>query len=376
MQFSLQAMGIGPGDRVLTPSITWASTIKEIQSLGAIPVFCDVDRDTLMITADSIQSSPLSNRARLIIPTHFAGAAAEIDQINELARERNMRVIEDAAHALGTDYHARPIGSAGTVIISFHPIRDITKGGGGVICTDDENLADRIRRLQFRHQGTEINYHHLQGIVHRADSPEPYSSYNLADKYAAVGISQLRRLEQLKRQRKILAKLYLQKLDLIDEIRPLRQPPTTSSHSWHLCAMRLDIDKAGFSRDKFVADLDQAGISANPHFSPLHLRNPEQKKSMIAGYLPNTEWNAKRMFCLPLNAKMQYEDVIRVVESIKSVLHNNGCKINIPFEHARANHQQQQKSMIAQDRCSAFSKMSGYLNRLWNDTVKRVDSDE
>ena len=148
MHCILQALGIGPGDEIITPSMTWVSTVNLICLQGATPVFADVERDTLMVSRKTIEPL-ITEKTRMIIPVHFAGAPVNLDSIRELANERGIALIEDAAHAAGTRYKGDLIGKQGTAVFSFHPIKNMTTGEGGMVCSDDKNLLTKIKSLKF-----------------------------------------------------------------------------------------------------------------------------------------------------------------------------------------------------------------------------------
>ena len=172
MHLLLHTLGIGPGDEVITPSMTWVSTVNLITLSGAKPVFVDVDRDTLMVTAESVGSA-LTSRTKLIIPVHYAGAPLDLDPLRALAAERGIALIEDAAHVGRRRLHGRPVGAGGTAIFSFHPIKNLTSGEGGMVATDDAELAARMRRLRFHGLGADAYQRESQGRapqaqVHRA----------------------------------------------------------------------------------------------------------------------------------------------------------------------------------------------------------------
>ena len=251
MHLILEALDIGPGDEVITSSMTWVSTVNLIVLSGATPVFVDIDRDTLMVLPDSMERA-LSDRTRLIVPVHFAGAAADLDVIGEIANTRGIPVVEDAAHALGTFYKGRHVGSRGTAIFSFHPIKNITTGEGGMFCSDDKELADRIRRLKFHGLGVDAYDRHTQGRSPQAQVMEPGYKYNMPDMCAVLGTGQLERIQQLNKKRAQLASRYLQLLSEMDEILPLSVPENTTGHAWHLFIIRLHTDKAKISRDVFM----------------------------------------------------------------------------------------------------------------------------
>jgi UDP-4-amino-4-deoxy-L-arabinose-oxoglutarate aminotransferase len=159
LHVALKALDLGPGDEVITPSMTWVSTANLVVLAGAKPVFVDIDRETLLVQAEAVAAA-ITERTRLIIPVHFAGAPADLDPLRRLAAERGIPLIEDAAHAAGTVYRDEPIGRRGTAIFSFHPIKNLTTGEGGMVCSDDERLSARIRRLKFHGLG-EIGRAHV-----------------------------------------------------------------------------------------------------------------------------------------------------------------------------------------------------------------------
>jgi len=319
MQLALHALGIGPGDEVITPSLTWVSTVNLITLCGATPVFADVDRDSLMITAESV--APLINeRTRLIVPVHYAGAAAELDPLRTLASQHSIPLIEDAAHAIGTRYQGRNIGADGTAIFSFHPIKNITTGEGGMFCTDDPALAERIRRLKFHGLGADAFDRQSQGRTPQAEVQEPGYKFNLPDMNAVLGIGQLARLDQLNARREQLAQQYLSQLHGVEGILPLRTSPTTTRHAWHLFIVRVDSDTSGIDRDRFMAELKARGIGSGLHFKAAHLQKYYREQYHHPYSLPNTEWNSQRICSLPLFPDMRDEDVTRVVDATKEIL--------------------------------------------------------
>lgn len=326
MHLALKALAVEPGDEVITPSMTWVSTVNLTVLAGATPVFVDVDRDTLMVSADSIEPC-LTDRTRVIVPVHFAGASVDMEPIRRLAAARRIAVVEDAAHALGTEYRKQRIGSRGTSIFSFHPIKNMTTGEGGMLCSDDPELLERIGRLKFHGLGVDAYDRHQQGRSPQAEVLEPGYKYNMTDITAALGLSQLARIETLNARRTELALRYREQLKEIEEILPLSEPPHAMKHAWHLFIVRLDIDKAGISRDDFMARLKQNNIGTGLHFRAVHLqRFYRECMGMRRGMLPNTEWNSDRICSLPLFPDMTEEDVDDVVGAIKDVLsHRPSC---------------------------------------------------
>ena len=230
MHLVLKAFDIGPGDEVITPSMTWISTVNLIVLSGAKPVFTDVDRDTLMITPESIESC-ITESTKLIVPVHFAGAAVDMEPIRDIAAKRNIYIIEDAAHALGTEYKDERIGRIGNSIFSFHPIKNITTGEGGMFCSDDTELLDCIRRLKFHGLGVDAYDRQTQGRSPQAEVLEPGFKYNLTDIASVLGTSQLARVDEFNKRRTELAMKYHEVLAEIDEILPLGYPAYPIKHS-------------------------------------------------------------------------------------------------------------------------------------------------
>lgn len=323
MHLALHALGIGPGDEVVTPSMTWVSTVNLIALSGATPVFVDVDRDTLMTTAERVEAA-LTPRTKLIVPVHFAGAALDLAPLRALAAAHGIALVEDAAHSAGTEYAGRPIGAEGTAIFSFHPIKNLTTGEGGLVCTDSDALAARIRRLRFHGLGADAFERESQGRAPQAEVQEPGYKYNLPDMNAALGLSQLDRLEEMNAKRTALAERYRSLLAGVEGILPLALPAYAMRHAWHLFVVRVDPERAGVTRDDLMARLKARGIGTGLHFKAVHLHAYYRKHHPAARPLPNTEWNSARICSLPLFPDMALADVDRVVDAIRGVLAEAG----------------------------------------------------
>jgi UDP-4-amino-4-deoxy-L-arabinose-oxoglutarate aminotransferase len=321
MHCVLQTLEIGPGDEVITPSMTWVSTANLICLQGATPVFADVDRNTLMVTRETIEPL-ITEKTKAIIPVHYAGAAADMDPIRALATERNIAIIEDAAHAAGTEYKGERIGKNGTCIFSFHPIKNMTTGEGGMVCSDDPELLARVKSFKFHGLGVDAFDRRTQGRTPQAQVIQPGYKYNMTDISAVLGLGQLARLNGFNAVRKELAEYYLQHLSDIPEIIPLQLPEDYASHhAWHLFIVRLDIYKAGMERDAFMAALKELNIGTGLHFRAIHLQKYYAETfGHQPGSLPNTEWNSDRILSLPLCPSMTKDDVLDVIAAIKTVL--------------------------------------------------------
>jgi len=320
MHLVLKAMGIGPGDEVITPAMTWVSTVNLIVLAGATPVFVDIDRDTLMVLPDAVEKA-LTPRTRLIVPVHFAGAAAPMAELKQISAKSGVPMVEDAAHALGTHYKGRQVGAEGTGIFSFHPIKNITTAEGGMFCTHDPDLAERVNRLKFHGLGVDAYDRETQGRAPQAEVWEPGYKYNMTDISAVLGLGQLARVDDFNRKREALAMRYRERFSGVDEILPLATPSDTTHHAWHLFVMRLDTDQAGLGRDDFMARLKERNIGTGLHFRAVHLQKYyRETMGMKPGMLPNTEWNSDRICSLPLFPDMTFADVDDVVKAVKNIL--------------------------------------------------------
>jgi len=320
MHLLLVAMGIGHGDEVITPSMTWVSTVNLIVLAGATPVFADIDRDTLMVSAETVESL-ITDRTRLIVPVHFAGASVDMEPLRRLASAKNIHLVEDAAHAAGTEYRGEKIGRRGTAIFSFHPIKNITCGEGGMFCSDDPTLIERIRRLKFHGLGADAYDRNMQGRSPQAEVLEPGFKYNLTDMASVLGLGQLRRLNNFIEKRSLLANRYQELLADVDEILPLAVPSYPMRHAWHLFVVRLDTKRAGMDRETFMAELKKRNIGTGIHFKAAHTQKYyHETLHLHEGAILNTEWNSDRICSLPLFPDMKIEDVNDVVDAIKEVL--------------------------------------------------------
>ena len=315
MHLLLMTMKLQPGDEVVTPSMTWVSMVNMIVLAGAKPVFCEIDRETMLATPESI-AAVITPRTRLIVPVHFAGAPVDIDGIRKVAGD--IPVVEDAAHALGTYYKGRHVG-AGTAIYSFHAIKNITTGEGGMLVTDKPELEAAIRRWKFHGIQVDAFDRENRGRAPQAEVFEPGYKYNLTDMQAALGLSQLDRLAAINARRRELAEHYRKRFAEIPEIRPLADPAGYDfTPAWHLFVVRVD---APLGRDAFMAELKKRNIGTGLHFRCAHLqRYYREVTGFRAGMLPATEYNSDHICSLPLFPDMTIADADDVIEAIKDVL--------------------------------------------------------
>ena len=207
MQALFRAIGLKPGDEVITPSMTWVSLPNIVSLYGAKPVFVDCDRDTLMVTPEAVEAAITPN-TKAIVPVHFAGGVLELDKLRAIADKHGVMLIEDAAHALGAEFKGERIGKHGTAMFSFHPIKNITTGEGGMFATDDAALADRVRSLKFHGLGVDAYDRQTMGRAPQAQVVEPGFKFNMPDMQAVLGVTQLTRVDRMNAERGRLAALY------------------------------------------------------------------------------------------------------------------------------------------------------------------------
>jgi len=319
MHLLLHALDVGPGDEVITPSMTWVSTVNLITLRGATPVFVDVDQDTLMTTADRIEAA-ITERTKAIIPVHFAGATLDLDSLRDVGVRHGLPLIEDAAHAAGAAYEGEVVGGKGTAIFSLHPIKNLTTGEGGVVCTDSNELGARLRTLRFHGLGSDTYDRETQGRAPQAEVIEPGFKYNLPDMNAALGVSQMGRLAEMNRKRMSLALRYRELLASVRGVLPLSLPDYEMLHAWHLFVVRIEPEEAGLNRDDFMRQMKERSIGTGLHFRAAHTHRYYRTHIQPRHSLANTEWNSSRICSLPLFPDMDLADVDRVVDAIRALL--------------------------------------------------------
>jgi perosamine synthetase len=323
LHLAINALGIGPGDEVLVPTLTFASTAATVLHAGARPRLVDCEPDTLNIdVADAArQCGP---RTKAIIPVHFAGHPCDMDEIQELARERGLSVVEDAAHALPASYRGRTIGTSSTAtVFSFYATKNLTTGEGGMITTSDPALADRIRSRRLHGMTRDAWKRYTAEGTWRYDVAYPGFKYNMTDMNAALGLVQLERLASFQERRRAVVDRYRTALADIEEIElPVCRPYV--EHAWHLFVVRVHHDRTRIHRDQVIAQLTEAGIGTSVHFIPLHVHSYYQETFRYKlSDLPNASKQWERIISLPLFPDMQDSDVDRVADALRTIFKEN-----------------------------------------------------
>ena len=318
------ALKIGAGDEVITTPMTFASTVSTIVLAGATPVLVDIEPGTLNINVAKIREK-ITHLTRAIVPVHFAGQSCDMDQIVALAREFNLIVIEDAAHAAGTEYKGYKIGSFDTTsIFSFHPNKNMTTGEGGMLCTPDEDLAEQISLLKFHGMNREAWKRFSSSGTPGYDIMLPGFKYNMMDIQAAIGIHQLPRLDGFIRRRTEIAEFYNREFADVAELALPTLAPYDQRHAWHLYTPLVRIEKLAIDRDQFMAGLKEQNIGSGLHYKAIHHHSWYREHLPVPpGTLSHADYASDRILSLPLFPKMTDEDAADVVEAVKNVIAGN-----------------------------------------------------
>ena len=320
MHLTLLAMGVGAGDEVVGPSMTWVSTPNVVELLGARNVFVDVDRETLLVSAAAIDAA-ITPRTKVVIPVHYAGAPVDLDAIRAVCRARGVALLEDAAHAIGTKYKGCEVGGDDPAIFSLHPIKNITSGEGGVLTTNDSDLANRVRRLRFHGLAVDAHDRTQQGRSPQAQVQEPGFKQNMPDMNAVLAVRQLPRLDAFIARRDALAQYYKAELASIDGIVPLADPQWSHRHARHLFVVRVDERVCGLDRATFMDGLKKRNVGTGIHFLAAHTQRwYRENRGESIGQLPNTEWNSARICTIPCFPDMSDADASSVIDAIKETL--------------------------------------------------------
>lgn len=314
------AADIKVGDEVITTPITFAASANCVLYQGAKPVFADIDPKTYNIDVEEIERK-ITNKTKAIIPVDYTGQAVDLDQIMALADKYNLIVIEDAAHAIGTEYKGKKIGSmAHMTEFSFHPVKHITTGEGGVITTDDEELYRKLSL--FRTHGItrdeELLVNKKEGSWYYEQLELGYN-YRITDIQCALGISQLEKLDEFIQRRRELVKQYNKRLSTIDGVITPYESGYSNS-SWHLYVIQLEIEKFKVGRKEIFEALKAENIGVNVHYVPVYYHPYYKRLGYRKGLCPNAENLYDRIITLPLFPKMTENDLDDVIEAVEKVL--------------------------------------------------------
>ncbi|MDZ8184579.1 MAG: DegT/DnrJ/EryC1/StrS family aminotransferase [Nostoc sp. ChiSLP02] len=321
LHLALEALGIGPGDEVITTVHTFTATAEVIRYLGANPVFVDIDLATLNIDASKIEAA-ITPRTKAIMPVHFGGLACDMKSILTIAQKYQLKVVEDAAHAIPTTYHGKLIGSldSDVTVYSFYATKTIATGEGGMLVTRNPQIAQRCRTMRLhginrdafdRYTSTKPSWYY--------EVVAPGFKYNMTDVAASLGIHQLKKAWKLQQQRAAIANRYHIELANL----PLHLPASPADgdiHSWHLYVIRL-ADSVQVSRNNFIEQMAAKGIGCSVHYIPLHLQPYwRDTYNLRSEDFPQASYAFERIVSLPIYTKMTPADRTRVIEIVKKTL--------------------------------------------------------
>ena len=324
LHLALEAVGVGPGDEVITTPMTFTATAAVIEHLGARPVFADVTAQTLNIDPEQIRRR-LSPRTKAILPVHFAGQACDMDAIVDIARGAGVPVIEDAAHAIPTRYHGRMVGTLSDITcFSFYATKNVTTGEGGMVVTDRDDIMERMRLMHLHGMSKDAWKRYTQNGSWSYEILAPGFKYNLTDIAAAIGIHQLRKCQAFHRRRLTIADQYDAAFADLPGI-SIPRVEDRESHGWHLYVIQVDPERLTIGRDAFIDQLIARNIGVSVHFIPLHVHPYYRERYALRPQdFPNA-WGAyERIVSLPIYAKMSDDDVRHVVDAVRGIAQGAG----------------------------------------------------
>jgi len=339
LHLALAALGLGPGDEVITTPMTFCATVNTILHVGATPVLADVGADG-NIDPVSIERR-ITSRTKAILPVHLAGLSCNMDAIWSLARRHGLKVVEDAAHAIGTHWKGVPIGApqaagaSDVVAFSFYATKNLTTGEGGMVTTQDQNLADRMRTLCLHGISRDAWNRYSEGGNWFYQVVDYGFKYNLTDIQSAIGIHQLRKQEEFVAKRAAWARIYN---EMFQDVEGIEIPPDSpdSRHCWHLYAVRLNLDRLTIDRAAFIKEMEAAGVGTSVHFIPIPLHpayselaaRPENQCPAALNLYP-------RLVSLPLCPEMTEEDVRYVAATARDIAVRAKKNVMEPVHSAR-----------------------------------------
>lgn len=324
LHLALEAIGIQAGDEVLLPTTTFTATAEVVCYLGAKPVLVDVEPRTMnMDPADLARR--ITARTKAIIPVHLAGVPCEMEEIQRLATQHGLRIVEDAAHSLPASYHGTPIGALSEITaFSFYATKTLTTGEGGMLTTSNDKVAERARIMRLhgiereawkRYSGDGSWFYHVLEAGYK---------YNMTDIAAAMGLVQLGKCDDLTTARQAIAERYTAAFSGVSSLQ-VPESHTDRKTSWHLYILRIHPEKLSIDRDRFISELKQCGIGTSVHFIPLHLHPFYQKRfGYKAGDFPQAEAEYCRALSLPIFPTMSDAEINSVIHVVAEVAEKFG----------------------------------------------------
>lgn len=313
------AAGLAKGDEAITTPLTFCATANCVLYQGATPVFADVRPDTLLLDPERVLVS-ITPRTKALLPVDYAGHPADLDALLDLAEKHGLLVIEDAAHALGAMYRGRRVGSiAHMTVFSFHPVKHLTTGEGGMVTTNDARLAKQLRTFRNHGIDSDARARQANGQWYYEMTALGYN-YRLTDIASALGLSQLPRLAENVSRRQAIARRYSEAFADIDGVGIPRVDPHVD-HAWHLYPIRITAGSHGSERERVFRALRAEGVGVNVHYIPVHLHPYYRKRfGYKAGAYPNAESASVELISVPMFHGLSDSDVDRVIAAVRTVM--------------------------------------------------------
>jgi dTDP-4-amino-4,6-dideoxygalactose transaminase len=319
---SLLASGISKGDEVITTILTFAATANPIVQLGGVPIFVDVMEDSLNIDVSKIEEK-ITKKTKALMIMHYGGQAVDMAKVKSLAKKYKLLIIEDAATAVGTEYKGTRIGNIGdATVFSFHAIKNMSTGDGGMVTTNNKNLYDKLCLLRLHGMSKDAWKRHSAVGSWRYDVSLPGYKFNMTDIQAALGIQQLKKLDKFIAVRQKYASIYDEKFSKIAEIR-IPHNDTSNRHARNLYTVQIDISKLTITRDQIVEEMKKRNIGANVYYMPLYELSFYKKDLKVKpSDFPVAQKVFKKMLTLPLYPKMTIEEVNYVADTLIEIVTN------------------------------------------------------
>ncbi len=319
LHLCLSACGVGPGDEVITTPMTFAATANVIVHQGARPVFADIEKEGFLIDPDQIEKK-IGEKTKAIIPVHYAGMACNMDRIAAIAKARKVKLIEDAAHAAGTQYKGKKIGSIGDfTCFSFYVTKNLSTAEGGMVTTADAEAAKTIEKLSLHGLDLDAWQRYSKKGFKHYEIVYPGYKYNMTDIAAALGLEQLKKLDNFISTRETYAKKFEKELGAIDCL-ILPRDNGLGRHAWHLYPVLVRPEMLNINRDQFLEALHAENIGVGIHYRAVHLQKYYRETfGFKPGDFPNAEFVSDRVLSLPLYPKMTLRDMDQTIEAVRKV---------------------------------------------------------
>lgn len=317
---ALVAKGIGKGDEVITTPMTFAASANVVVHTGAVPVFVDIDAKTYNLDVTKIEER-ITDRTKAIIPVHYAGQACDMDPVLKLADKYDLFILEDAAHAVYAKYKGKMIGNIGNAAaFSFYATKNLVTAEGGMLTTDDDNLAEKARVMSLHGMSRNAWNRYAKSGSWFYEVEEAGFKYNMTDIQASLGLHQLNKIEKIQQIREKYAQKYNDAFSKMDEI-IVPFVEKENRHAWHLYVIQIKDERLTINRNKFIEELSQANIGTSVHFIPVHLHPYYQKTyGYQQGDYPVSEKVFERIISLPLYPKMTEQDVEDVIQAVRIIV--------------------------------------------------------